>query len=63
MIGTVIVGRGNSREVIERPRNAQFSRALGDSICIKLGLGKIKREWPKFKGKRPQKRREQAVGG
>lgn len=37
MIGTVITGRGNNREVIERPRNLGFSQALGKSIKLYLG--------------------------
>lgn len=32
MIGTIVTGRGNKREVIERPRNMAFSQALAASL-------------------------------
>lgn len=38
MIGTIITGRGNKREVIERPRNLAFSQALAASLKKYLGI-------------------------
>lgn len=38
MIGTIITGRGNNREVIERPRNLAFSQALAASLKKYLGI-------------------------
>lgn len=41
MIQTITQGRGNNRRTVERPRNGQFSRQLGNYIKDALG---IKRE-------------------
>lgn len=38
MIGTIITGRGNNREIIERPRNLAFSQALAASLKKYLGI-------------------------
>lgn len=55
MIQTVIVGRGSKREVIQRERNFQFSKALGHAICVKLGIPEPAR--PALRGQKSNKRR------
>lgn len=38
MINSIVVGRGDNRQVFERSRNFKVSQAIGDAIKQHLGL-------------------------
>lgn len=59
MIGTIVTGRGNSRLVIERPRNLIFSQALSASIKKYLGISEAREGWGGTR--KPKQRRAKRV--
>lgn len=61
MIGQVVAGRGNSRSVIERPRNMAFSQTLSGAIKKYLGIEGVGGMKAPSEGRKPKQRRVKRV--
>lgn len=49
MIGTIVIGRGNNRVVVERERNFAMSQWAADGIRRRVGIAAPKGQWRRGK--------------
>jgi len=38
MIGTIVIGSGRNRRIVERERNRDFSKLVAKAICEHIGI-------------------------